>query len=58
MTVPIVKTARESEESGVIDTLKLAFVGDPATRWVWPDPQKYPSNFSSFAKAFGGEAFA
>ncbi|HYO06675.1 MAG TPA: GNAT family N-acetyltransferase [Phototrophicaceae bacterium] len=35
----------------------MAFVADPATRWVWPDPQKYLSNFSSFAKAFGGKAF-
>ena len=58
MTIPIVKTAIESEEASVIDALKLAFVADPATRWVWPNPQKYLSNFSSFAKAFGGKAFA
>ena len=58
MTVPIVKTAMKSDEAGVIDVLKLAFAADPATRWVWPEPQKYLSNFSSFAKAFGGKAFA
>jgi ribosomal protein S18 acetylase RimI-like enzyme len=58
MTIPIVKTAKESDEAGVIDVLKIAFVADPATRWVWPDPQKYLSHFSSFAKAFGGKAFA
>jgi ribosomal protein S18 acetylase RimI-like enzyme len=57
MTIPIVKTATGSDETGVIDALKLAFVADPATRWVWPDPQKYLSHFSSFAKAFGGKAF-
>jgi ribosomal protein S18 acetylase RimI-like enzyme len=57
MTIPIVKTAKESDEAGVIDVLKIAFVADPATRWVWPDPQKYLSHFSSFAKAFGGKAF-
>lgn len=34
------------------------FVADPATRWVWPNPQKYHSHFSSFAKAIGGKAFA
>jgi len=34
MTIPIVKTAIESEEASVIDALKLAFVADPATRWV------------------------
>ena len=58
VTIPIVKTAKESDEAGVIDVLKIAFVADPATRWVWPDPQKYLSHFSSFAKAFGGKAFA
>jgi ribosomal protein S18 acetylase RimI-like enzyme len=47
----------ESDEADVIDALKLAFVADPSTRWVWPDPQKYLSHFSSFAKAFGGKAF-
>jgi ribosomal protein S18 acetylase RimI-like enzyme len=57
MTIPNVKTAIESDEAGVIDALKLAFVADPATRWVWPDPQKYLSHFPSFVKAFGGKAF-
>ena len=54
----VVKTSTELDESAIIDTLKLAFVADPATRWVWPDPQKYLDNFSMFAKAFGGKAFA
>jgi ribosomal protein S18 acetylase RimI-like enzyme len=57
MTTPDVKTAMKSDEAGVIDALKLAFVADPATRWVWPDPQKYLSQFPSLAKAFGGKAF-
>src|ERR671911_947863 len=57
MTIPILKPAMESDEAIVIDALKLAFIADPATRWVWPDPQKYLSHFSSFAKAFGGKAF-
>jgi ribosomal protein S18 acetylase RimI-like enzyme len=57
MTTPIVKTATDSDKDGVFDALKLAFVADPATRWVWPDPHKYLSSFSSFAKAFGGKAF-
>jgi hypothetical protein len=34
MTRPDVKTATESEKNAVIDALKLAFVADPATRWV------------------------
>jgi hypothetical protein len=58
MTTPIVKTATESEEVSVIDALKLAFAADPAVRWVWPNPQKYLSHFSTFVRAFGGKAFA
>ena len=59
MTIPIVKTGIESvDEADVIDILKLAFVADPAMRWVWPDTKKYLSHFSRFAKAFGGKAFA
>jgi hypothetical protein len=50
MTMPVVKTAMKSDEAGVIDALKLAFVADPATRWVWPDPQKYLSHFSSLPR--------
>jgi ribosomal protein S18 acetylase RimI-like enzyme len=57
MAIPTVKTATEADEARVIDALKLAFVADPATRWVWPDPQEFLSHFSSFAKAFGGKAF-
>ena len=53
-----VKTATQLEQDMVIDSLKLAFAADPATRWVWPDPQKYLLYFSKFAKAFGGKAFA
>jgi ribosomal protein S18 acetylase RimI-like enzyme len=58
MSIPIVKTATESEEDRVIDALKLAFVADPPMRWVWPDPQEYLSYFSSFARVFGRKAFA
>lgn len=56
MALPIVKTATELDEAGVIDALKLAFVSDPATRWVWPGPHEYLSHFSSLAKAFGGRS--
>ncbi len=57
MSVQQVKTATQSEQDAVIDALKLAFGADPATRWVWPDPQKYLLHFTNFAKAFGGRAF-
>ena len=54
----IVKTATEADEASVIDTIRLAFAADPAVRWVWPDPHEYLSHSSTFAKAFGGKAFA
>lgn len=57
MMTQIIKTATTADESPVIDALKLAFVADPAARWVWPDPHTYLENFSKFAKAFGGRAF-
>lgn len=57
MTLPIIRTALESDGSGVFDALRLAFVADPATRWVWPDPQKCLSHFPTFARAIGGKAF-
>jgi ribosomal protein S18 acetylase RimI-like enzyme len=53
----IVKTATAADETRVIDSLSLAFVADPASRWVWSDPQEYLENFPKFAKAFGGRAF-
>lgn len=55
--LPIVKVAMESDEAGVIGALELAFVVDPATRWVWSDSQNYLSHFYTFAMAFGGKAF-
>ena len=39
MAAPIVMTSTGSDEASVINALKLAFVADPATRWVWQDPE-------------------
>lgn len=41
MVAPNVRTPTEQDEAGVIDALRLVFVADPVTRWVWPDPQNY-----------------
>ena len=41
-----------------IATLTLAFSGDPAARWSWPDPDVFLENFPAFALALGGAAFA
>jgi ribosomal protein S18 acetylase RimI-like enzyme len=56
-TVPIIKTATESDEARVIDVLVLAFSTDPAARWTWPDPHQYLTHFRELVKAFGGKAF-
>jgi ribosomal protein S18 acetylase RimI-like enzyme len=58
MSEPAIKTATASDEARLIDALTLAFVADPANRWVWPDPQMYLLHFPKFAKTFGGAAFA
>ena len=52
-----VRAAVAADEAAAIATLTLAFAGDPATRWTWPDSQDYLSAFPRFAKAFGGAAF-
>lgn len=57
MALPIVKTATASDEADVLDALGLAFVADPATRWVWPNPHNYLASFHEFAMTFGGRAF-
>jgi hypothetical protein len=41
VTLPIIKTATESDEARVIDVLVLAFSTDPGARWTWPDPHQY-----------------
>jgi ribosomal protein S18 acetylase RimI-like enzyme len=37
--------------------LILAFVTDPAERWLYPDAQQYLTHFPRFLAAFGGRAF-
>ena len=56
-TFPIIKTATESDETRVIDTLVLAFSTDPGARWTWSDPHRYLTHFREFVKALGGKAF-
>jgi GNAT superfamily N-acetyltransferase len=40
-----------------LTTLLLAFGGDPAVRWLYPDPQHHLAHFCAFARAFGGASF-
>lgn len=50
-----VATAAERDAVGAI--LTLAFSGDPASRWTWPEPKTFIEAFPHFASAFGGAAF-
>ena len=45
------------ERSNAYATLVLAFVTDPAIRWLYPDAQQYVTHFPRFLAAFGGRAF-
>lgn len=56
MTDLSVNILSKFDTRNAINTLTLAFVNDPAIRWVWPDPGKYLLNFPSFIKAFGDRA--
>src|SRR5262245_27682359 len=46
------------DEARAVDTIVLAFAGDPMTRWVWPRPHQYLAAMPRFARAFAGAAFA
>lgn len=42
----------------VYDALTLAFVNDPANRWMFPEPARYLRHFPAFAQALGGAALS
>jgi ribosomal protein S18 acetylase RimI-like enzyme len=46
------------DENRAIDTVVLSFVGDPMTRWLWPEAHQYLAAMPRFVRAFGGTAFA
>jgi ribosomal protein S18 acetylase RimI-like enzyme len=57
MTKLDVKVAAADEKAAVFAILALAFSGDPASRWTWPEAKAYLEAFPHFATAFGGAAF-
>ena len=58
MAVPTVRSATHADKAVAVDTIVLAFAGDPVARWLWPDPHQYLTNMPRFTVAFGGEAFS
>jgi GNAT superfamily N-acetyltransferase len=53
-----VRAITPDDENRAIDTVILAFVGDPMTRWVWPEAHQYMTVMPKVVRAFGGAAFA
>jgi len=51
-------TVAASDVEAATAVVVLAFGGDPAARWAWPDPHKYLRHFPRFVMALGGEAYA
>jgi len=51
-----VTAAPAANAQRAFDTLTLAFVADPPSRWMFPDERQYLQYFPIFAKAFGGAA--
>ena len=52
-----IRSAEQSEREKIVQVLVLAFVADPAARWLYPDPDGYLEHFPTFTRAFGGQAF-
>jgi ribosomal protein S18 acetylase RimI-like enzyme len=52
-----IEIATSRDEDAAIAAIVLAFGGDPAARWTWPDPHTFLTNFPRFARKFGGAAF-
>jgi ribosomal protein S18 acetylase RimI-like enzyme len=57
MPAVTIRNAGRREDGPVVSTLVMAFSTDPASRWVFPQPQDYLTHFPDFVKAFGGRAF-
>tara|TARA_Y100000588_G_scaffold273516_1_gene289382 strand:+ start:2446 stop:3030 length:585 start_codon:yes stop_codon:yes gene_type:complete len=52
-----VRTTTVDDEIHVVDTVVLAFSGDPFVRWFYPGGHDYLVNMPEFTRAFGGNAF-
>ncbi len=57
MSNTLINTATSADAKRCLAALTLAFGGDPACRWAWPEPDQYLEAFPRFAQAFGGKAF-
>jgi ribosomal protein S18 acetylase RimI-like enzyme len=54
---PRVRVIDSADKAQAVDTVVLAFAGDPASRWTWPQAQQYLTAMPRLVSAFGGRAF-
>ncbi|MFN3232949.1 MAG: GNAT family N-acetyltransferase [Alphaproteobacteria bacterium] len=47
----------QADRDAVFKTLTLAFAGDPATRFLYPEPERYLKYQADSLELFGGKAF-
>ncbi|MBE9036109.1 GNAT family N-acetyltransferase [aff. Roholtiella sp. LEGE 12411] len=52
-----IQTATVSNEEYVIAVIVLAFIADPAGRWLYPNAHEYLTHFPHFVRALAGRAF-
>ena len=57
MELPEVQVVGSEARKQVLQTLQLAFVGDPMARWLFPAASDFLQYLPDFFDAFGGAAF-
>ncbi|MGH2533624.1 MAG: GNAT family N-acetyltransferase [Thermomicrobiales bacterium] len=57
MNAPEIRIAKAEEPDHLVETMVLAFVRDPVTRWIYPDPHTYLTHWPHLVRAFGARAF-
>ncbi len=53
----MINISTDVESSRAIDSIVLGFGADPILRWLYPEPQKYLTNFPTIVQLYGGGAF-
>lgn len=53
-----VRCANAAEEGAAVAIIVSAFVADPASRWLYPEPEDFLTQFPTFVRALAGRAFA
>ena len=56
-TSPSISAVAGADKERAIATIITAFAGDPAVRWVLPDPHQYLTYGPEFVRRFCGKAF-